>query len=144
MQRVKRSAIVSYSADQMFGLVDDVEAYPDFMPWCSGARIHERSESDVIASLELAKGGVSKWFTTKNLLQRPNSIELQLVGGPFSHLQGGWQFRALGESGSEVSLDISFEFSSVLMTIMLGGYFEQTCGSLVQAFVERARAVYRE
>lgn len=144
MQRVKRNAIVSYAADQMFSLVDDIESYPDFMPWCSGARIRDRSEGEVIASLELTRGGVSKWFTTKNLLRRPTSIELQLVGGPFSHLQGSWKFRPLGESGSEVSLDISFEFSSVLMTIMLGGFFEQTCGSLVQAFVDRAHTVYRE
>ncbi|MEM7765375.1 MAG: type II toxin-antitoxin system RatA family toxin [Pseudomonadota bacterium] len=144
MQRVRRSALVGFSATQMFDLVDDVAAYPEFLPWCSNAVEHERDESEVRATLELNKGGVSKQFTTRNVRARGESLEMQLLDGPFSHLHGVWQFEPMGEEGSKVSLNIDFEFSNMMVGLMFGGFFEQTCNSLVDAFIRRAHDVYAD
>lgn len=142
MRKVRRSALVPYSAAQMFRLVDDVESYPDFLPWCGGAHIDRREGDDVVATLELDKGGVSKRFTTRNRRREFESIDLFLVGGPFRHLEGGWRFRSLGEEGSEVSLELEFEFESRLVDMVFGRFFEETCNSLVDAFTRRAAAVF--
>lgn len=142
MRKVKRNALVPYSADQMFRLVDDVEAYPAFLPWCNDARVHSRSDRLVEATLELHKGSLSKHFTTRNRLSRPDGIELALLGGPFRHLAGGWRFQGLDDLGCKVSLELDFEFDSRLVDMMFGAFFEDTCNSLVDAFTRRARAVY--
>jgi len=142
MRSVRRSALVPHSAPEMFRLVDDVEAYPEFLPWCSDARI-EKTEGDVVeASLTLNKGGLSKRFTTRNTRRPPEAIDLDLVGGPFRVLTGGWRFRDLGPGGCKVSLELDFEFESRMLDAILGAYFEKTCSSLVEAFTRRAQAVY--
>lgn len=148
MRRVDRSALVPYSAEEMFRLVDDVPAYPEFLPWCSDAVI-EREEGDtMLATLELHKGGISRRFTTRNTRKPHSSIDLSLVGGPFRHLSGGWRFRELGrnlgEDGCRVSLELEFAFDSRLVDMMFGPFFEQTCNSLVDAFTRRAAEVYGE
>lgn len=142
MRRVKRSALVPYTAWEMFVLVDDVAAYPEFLPWCSSAEAHNRSDGSVEATLELKMGAVSKTFTTRNVRREFESIDLALLGGPFKHLSGGWRFKDLGDDGSKVSLDLEFEFSSRLADMMFGSYFEDACNSLVEAFSRRAAAVY--
>jgi ribosome-associated toxin RatA of RatAB toxin-antitoxin module len=142
MRNVCRSALVPYSAREMFVLVDDVEAYPEFLPWCNDAEVHSRSEDVIEATLELHKGAVSKHFTTRNRRMPFESIGIELVGGPFRHLSGGWQFKALGEQGCKVSLELDFEFSSLIVDMMFGAYFEETCNSLVDAFTNRAVAVF--
>ncbi len=142
MRRVRRNALVPYSADQMFALVDDVAAYPDFLPWCSHAVEHARDEQQVEATLELNKGGVSKRFTTRNIRVPGEQLNMQLVDGPFSHLDGIWYFEPLGDEGSKVTLRIDFEFTSVMVGMMFGSFFEQTCNSLVDAFIKRAGQVY--
>lgn len=142
MRKVNRSALVPYSADQMFNLVDDVESYPSFLPWCNDATVHSRDEDTVEATLELHKGSVSNHFTTRNTRHRPEAIDLALVGGPFRHLQGGWRFKDLGEGGCKVSLELDFEFDSMMVDLMFGSFFEQTCNSLVDAFTRRAESVY--
>lgn len=139
MRRVKRSALVPYSAQAMFALVDDIEAYPAFLPWCRAAREHARTETEVEASLELARGGISKWFTTRNHLVRGERIDIELVDGPFRKLEGHWSFVSLGEAGCRVNLEMEFEFSSRMLDMMIGSVFEQICNSLLDAFVERAR-----
>lgn len=144
MHKVNRSALVTFSAEQMFRLVDDIESYPEFLPWCSDARIERRDAVAVEASLELHKGGLRKRFTTRNTLHFPDAIELDLLGGPFRHLEGGWQFQNLGGQGSKVSLQLAFEFESLVLDIALGSYFEETCNKLVDSFTQRARVVYRE
>jgi len=126
----------------MFELVDDVASYPEFLPWCNHAEVHERTDGTVEATLELHKGAVSNHFTTRNTLHRPNAIDLALVGGPFRHLQGGWRFGDLGAGGSKVSLELEFQFDSRLVDLMFGSFFEDTCNSLVDAFTRRAEAVY--
>lgn len=142
MHKVRRSALVPYSAAQMFRLVDDVESYPDFLPWCSAAQIDRREGDDVVATLELHKGGLGRRFTTRNRRREFEAIDLTLVGGSFRHLEGGWRFRTLGGEGCEVSLELEFEFESRLLDMVLGRFFEDTCNSLVDAFTRRAAAVY--
>ncbi len=142
MRKVDRSALVPYKAQEMFVVVDDVAAYPEFLPWCKSAEVHSRSDDIVEATLELQKGAVSKTFTTRNSRRKFESIDLSLVGGPFKHLSGGWHFKELGDDGCRVSLELEFEFESRLLDMMFGSFFEEICNSLVDAFSKRAASVY--
>ena len=142
MRSVNRSALVPYSPAEMFGLVDDVESYPEFLPWCNDATVHARDEDVVEATLELHKGSMSNHFTTRNTLHRPDAIDLALIGGPFRHLEGGWRFQALEEAGCKVSLQLDFQFESMVVDLMFGHFFEETCNSLVDAFTRRAQVIY--
>lgn len=142
MRRVNRSALVPYSADDMYALVEDVDAYPSFLPWCGDVEVHFREGNVVEASLELHKGKLSKRFRTRNCMHPKNSMELSLVGGPFRHLSGGWTFQQLGEAGSKVSLELEFEFESRALDLLVGTFFEDACNSLVDAFTQRAAIVY--
>ncbi len=142
MRHVNKSALVPYLATEMFDLVDDVDAYADFLPWCSRSEVRSRSDGVVEASLELQKSAVSKSFVTRNTTVRGESIDLCLLDGPFRHLQGGWRFEALGDEGCKVSLELDFEFESRMVDMMFGAFFEDTCNSLVDAFIRRAAEVY--
>jgi ribosome-associated toxin RatA of RatAB toxin-antitoxin module len=142
MRKINRSALVPYTAEEMFALVDDVAAYPEFLPWCTATEVHERSEHVVEASIELQKGTVSKRFRTRNTLHPFAAIELSLVGGPFKVLRGGWRFLQLGDEGCKVSLQIEFEFESRLLDMLFGSFFEDTCNALVDAFSARAATVF--
>lgn len=126
----------------MFVLVDDVESYPQFLPWCNQAEVHNRTEESVDATLELQKGALSNKFTTRNSRNEFESIGLALIGGPFRHLEGGWQFKELGDNGCKVSLELEFEFESTLVDMMFGSFFEDICNSLVDAFTKRAESVF--
>jgi ribosome-associated toxin RatA of RatAB toxin-antitoxin module len=142
MRRINRSAIVPYSPEQMFALVADVESYPSFLPWCHDARIERQNEDEVEATLEIRRGGIGKNFRTRNTLQPPESITLELVEGPFRSLGGAWTFSALGDGGCKVSLALGFEFESRLTDLLLGAFFEEICNSLVDAFTRRAHEIY--
>ena len=144
MRKVSRSALVSHSASEMFSLVDDIEAYPDFLPWCKSAVVHARDGDIVEATLGLQRGGINKSFTTRNRLSKNQAIGLELVGGPFRHLSGGWEFRHLDDSGCKVSLDLEFEFENRVTDMVFGSFFEEICNSLVDAFTRRADEVYGE
>lgn len=126
----------------MFVLVDDVESYPQFLPWCNQAEVHNRTEESVDATLELQKGALSNKFTTRNSRNEFESIGLALIGGPFRHLEGGWQFKELGDNGCKVTLELEFEFESTLVDMMFGSFFEDICNSLVDAFTKRAESVF--
>ncbi len=128
----------------MFNLVDDVEAYPEFLPWCNDAEVHNRTDETVEATLELHKGSLSNHFTTLNTRREFEAIDISLLGGPFRHLQGGWRFKDLGEDGCKVSLELEFQFSSMMVDLMFGHFFEETCNSLVDAFTRRAATVFGE
>ena len=142
MRKVRRNALVPHSADQMFVLVDTIESYPEFLPWCNDATEHSRTADTVEATIELHKGAISKHFTTRNMLHRPDKIDLSLIGGPFRHLEGGWRFQELGEEGCKVSLELDFEFDNMMVDMMFGPFFEDICNSLVDAFMQRANEVY--
>jgi len=144
MRKVSRSALVPYSAEDMYALVEDVDTYPEFLPWCSDVEVHFREDNVVEATLELHRGGFSKRFRTRNTMHPRTSMDLDLVGGPFRHLSGGWTFTPLGESGSKVALELEFEFDSFALDLAIGAFFEDTCNSLVDAFTQRAADVYGE
>ena len=142
MRKVSRSALVPYSAAQMYALVKDVEAYPSFLPWCNDAEVHVRQPEYIEASLELHRHGISKRFRTRNALQEDVSLGIELLGGPFRRLSGGWRFEQLGDAGSKVSLNLEFEFDSRATDIVFGRFFEKTCNSLVDSFTQRAATMY--
>lgn len=126
----------------MFRLVDDVSAYPEFLPWCGEAVVHSRSADSVTASLAVVKGPISKSFTTRNRLDRPHRIDIELLDGPFRELEGHWVFDPCENGTCRVCFDIRFEFANSLFEMVFGPFFEETCRSLVDAFCERAGAVY--
>ena len=140
--QINKSALVPYSPDQMYALVDDITAYPQFLPWCHHAEEHHRTGEQVEASLEIAHSGLHKSFTTRNLLYPHGRIEMSLVKGPFKTLRGVWRFDPLGNEGCKVSLDMDFEFSSKIMGITFGPLFSKIAGTLVDSFIERAKVVY--
>ncbi len=142
MRKVSRSALVPYSAGQMYALVDDIAAYPTFLRWCNAATVHSRDDDHVEASLELQRGTLSKTFTTRNSLDPGKAIHIALLGGPFRHLSGGWHFEQLGKDGSKVSLQLEFEFESRMTDMLFGRYFEEICNSLVDSFTQRASDIY--
>ncbi|MFA5530417.1 MAG: type II toxin-antitoxin system RatA family toxin [Thiohalomonadaceae bacterium] len=142
MSIVQKSAIVPYTASEMFRLVDDVDAYPQFLPWCRSARVLSRTEDEVRATVEIAHGALRKSFTTHNRLQPGKMIEMRLVEGPFRRLEGFWRFDALGENACKVSLDLEFEFSSRIISMALGPVFSQITSTFVDSFRRRAEQVY--
>ena len=144
MRKISRSAIVPYSNRQMYTLVEDVESYPDFLPWCSAATLHWRDGDELEGSVEMNRAGLKRRFRTRNRMRQDEAIELTLVEGPFSHLSGTWGFKALGEAGCKVSLDVEFEVRSRTTDRLLGRYFEEICNSLVDAFVRRAEQMYSD
>ena len=144
MRKVQRSALVPHSASKMFSLVDEVEAYSEFLPWCKSSEVHLRQENLVEATLELQRGDLSKKFSTRNTAANDTVIEMALLDGPFSHLAGRWVFTQLGDAGSKVQLDLEFEFSNSMVDVLFGGFFEDTCNSLVDAFTQRADVVFAE
>lgn len=144
MVNVKRSAMVRFSQQQMFDLVNDIKSYPQFLPGCVDSRLLEQAPEQVKASLKVKKGGFSKWFTTRNELTAPRCIIIHLVDGPFKQLTGKWNFEAMGEAACQVSLDMEFSFSSILMEKTFGMVFRQVAANMVNAFIERARVVYDE
>jgi ribosome-associated toxin RatA of RatAB toxin-antitoxin module len=142
MTVVQKSALVRFSARQMFDLVNDIEAYPKFLPWCSGSRIIT-CEGDVIeAELLIAKGGFKKSFSTRNQIDRGGRITVSLLDGPFSYLEGKWDFMPLREDASKISLDLEFEMSGKLASLAFGAVFHQICNTMVSAFTMRAKEVY--
>ena len=142
MRRVNRSALVPYTAREMFILVDDVESYPEFLPWCSSAEVHNRTAEIVEATLELHKGSLSDHFTTRNTRCEFETIEIELIDGPFRHLQGGWRFTEIGEEGCKLALELDFEFENMFVDMIFGSFFEDTCNSLINAYSKRAQVVF--
>lgn len=140
--QINKSALVPYSPEQMYALVDDITTYSDFLPWCRSAEEHHRTDTEVEASLEIAHSGLHKHFTTRNRLEPHRSIEMSLVKGPFKTLTGIWRFEALGDAGCKVSLDMEFEFSSKLLGMTFGPMFSKIASTLMDSFIERAKVVY--
>lgn len=143
MAVINKSALVPYTPNQMFMLVDDIEAYPDFLPWCSGSKVLTRSDCEVTANLEISHSGFQKAFTTRNVNEQNNRIKMYLVEGPFKKLEGVWQFQALGDQGCKVILDLEFEFTNRLLGMSFGPLFGQIAGNLVDAFTLRANSIYK-
>jgi ribosome-associated toxin RatA of RatAB toxin-antitoxin module len=126
----------------MFALVQDIEGYPQFVPWVSSAQVISRTESEVVGQLEMERSGLREKFTTRNVLMPPNRMDLKLVDGPFKVLEGIWSFEPIGDKGTKIGLNIRFEFANPMLSLMLSRTFEKSCAQLVDAFVARARTVY--
>ncbi len=142
MRKASRSMLVPYTAEQMYTLAADVEAYPEFLPWCERADVLLRDGEHVEAELEMRRGSISKTFKTRNRLVENTSITMSLLEGPFRKLDGHWEFQSLGDEGSKVSLDVEFAFDSRVTDMLFGRFFEETCNRLVDAFTKRAEQVY--
>jgi len=121
----------------MYALVNDVASYPEFLPWCRGSEVIESAPDRMLARLELARAGVSRWFTTRNALIPGRRIAIVLEHGPFKALHGAWAFEPVG-TGCKVTLDMEFEFDSLLLDLTLGPFLQDTFASLLDAFVKRA------
>ena len=142
MPSVKRSALVPFSAAQMYALVNEIESYPQFLPWCRSTHILHRNDDEVRATIEMQKGALHKSFTTINRLQPGKMMEVSLVEGPFRKLDGFWRFEALRADASKVSLDLDFELAGPVVSRVVGPIFHQIANSLVDAFCKRADEVY--
>jgi ribosome-associated toxin RatA of RatAB toxin-antitoxin module len=142
MPKIHKSALVVYPAELMFQLVDDIEAYPEFLPWCHASRVLKREGDIVEAELEIAKGAVRQVFATRNVNQPGKEIRMSLLHGPFRYLQGTWRFEPLKADASKVSLDLEFEIASGLGGLVFGAVFKQMGETLVSAFLQRARQRY--
>ncbi|MED5314408.1 MAG: type II toxin-antitoxin system RatA family toxin [Pseudomonadota bacterium] len=138
MTVIERSALLSHPVEQIFDLVAEIERYPEFLDGCVGAEILERRDNTVTASLWLSKAGISHGFTTCNRLQRPQSMTLTLVEGPFERFQGEWIFRPLGESACKASLRLEFDLARGLAGVAVGKLFDRVAVDLVDAIVRRA------
>ncbi|WP_088330748.1 type II toxin-antitoxin system RatA family toxin [Lacimicrobium sp. SS2-24] len=142
MANVNRSALVSFSAESMFDLVNDVDAYPQFLPGCAETRVHDADDNSMKASILISKGGLRQWFTTQNQLKRGEYIRMELIEGPFSHLTGGWRFTPLSADACKIELDLQFEFASRLAQAAFGKIFSSIASNMVAAFTQRAKEVY--
>lgn len=142
MNRVDRSALLPYTSAEMFELVSDIAAYPQFLPWCSGTRILSQQGEELDARISFSVSGVSQSFTTRNQLRPGTEIAMQLVDGPFSELQGRWRFQPLGDAGCKISLFLEYDFSSKMAALAVGPVFNKIANTLVDAFQKRAVEVY--
>jgi ribosome-associated toxin RatA of RatAB toxin-antitoxin module len=143
MPTISRSALVMFSCQQMYQLVNDVAAYPEFLTDCKASKIIAQTDTSMTASLLVAKAGIQKWFTTENTLIENQQIILTLVDGPFKKLSGCWQFEPLSEQACKVSLTLDYEFSNQLIAAAFGSIFSSLANSLVQQFSQRAKEVYQ-
>ena len=142
MTEICRSALVPFSCQQMFDLVADIESYPEFLPWCRSTTVHKREPERVEASLEVARGPFRKALTTENAMVAPKRITMRLLKGPFSRFDGAWQFEDVAGQGTRVSLVMRFDIEAGLLRRTLAPLFSDIANTMVEAFCQRARAVY--
>lgn len=142
MPNISRTALVPHSAEQMFRLVNDVERYPEFLPWCSAVDVEYADAEIIVARLQISRAGFRQGFTTRNRLFSPDRVTLDLIEGPFRRFHGEWRFRALAEDACKVELELDFEYSGRLVQIALGPVFNKAADMFVDAFCARARELY--
>jgi ribosome-associated toxin RatA of RatAB toxin-antitoxin module len=142
MAKVEKSVLLEYSAAQMYALVEDVAAYPQFLPWCGGAEILKREGEVTRAAITIDFRGIKQRFSTENRAHAPQMIEMTLVDGPFRQLDGCWRFKALGDSACKIELRLHYEFSSRLLGKIVGPVFHFIASTFVDAFVKRAQQIY--
>ncbi len=142
MPTINRSALVPFTTEQMFSIVDDVDHYSEFLPWCGYSKELERIDNVVDGTVTMSKGMVNKAFTTRNILHKPHLIEIKLIEGPFKYLKGFWRFDDIDGLACKISLDLDYEFSSLLVDKVIGSIFDQIANTLVNSFVERANSKF--
>ena len=144
MPQINRSALMPFKQKDIFNLVNDVEAYPDFLPWCSSAKILEKSPDHVLAKLTLKRVGVSYDLVTRNHLSPFNFIDIEFVEGPLQSLNGRWAFTGLGDLGCKVEMSLSFELKKQLIDKAMGSILENAAENMVRLFSSRAESVFEE
>jgi ribosome-associated toxin RatA of RatAB toxin-antitoxin module len=142
IKQIQRSALVVFSAEQMFALVNDIEAYPQFMEGCVSAEVLERSDDEILARLEIQKMGIKQAFTTRNTLSPSSSMQMTLTDGPFKVFTGRWDFTPLSAEACKVSFELNYEFANSLLTMMAGKWMEAVANEQVEAICQRAKQVY--
>ena len=142
MKKISRTALLPYSAQQVFDLVNDVGAYPEFLPWCGGSEVVSETDSEMVARVTISKVGIKQTFETRNHIVPGQRIEMHLVDGPFKRLRGEWQFKALDIDACKIQFEVVFEVKSGLLNAAIGPIFEQIANTFVDSFCERAKQVY--
>lgn len=142
MALVNKSVLIGYSAEQMYTLVDRVEDYPQFLPWCGGVDVRRQDGDDMVASLAINYHGIKQTFSTRNTNVKPVSMKMTLVDGPFKHLEGTWHFKALREDACKIEFELHYEFSSKVLDQIIGPVFGMIANSFVDSFCKRAEVVY--
>ena len=141
MPSIERSALIAVPAADVYALVNDVEQYPAFLPWCAHAEILSKSETEVVARIEIAVHGRRETLVTRNRLTPSSAIALEMVEGPFRHFEGRWQFTPLGDAGCRVNLEVSFELANRLVGAFAAPFLHRIADRIVDAFAARVRAV---
>lgn len=142
MALVEKSVLIERSAQQMFELVDRVEDYPQFLPWCSRTDLTFRDDKKTVATLHISYLAVKSHFTTENDKDAPISMRIKLIDGPFRRLEGFWRFKPLAERACKIEFQLAYEFSSKILEKIIGPVFDQIANTFVDAFVKRAAQVY--
>ena len=142
MALVEKSVLIARTPHEMFLLVDRVEDYPQFLPWCGGTELHQRTDVVTAATLRVNYRGITTQFSTENTKDVPRWMDIRLTSGPFSRMDGGWRFIPLGEAACKVEFRLNYEFSSQLLEKALGPVFNQIADTFVDSFVKRAQKVY--
>lgn len=145
MKVIEKTVLLTHSAHQMYALVTDVASYPAFLPWCSEGTVLATHDDGVTAKLGMSLAGFTHHFVTRNIMVPERSLDMRLVDGPFSHLEGRWDFHDLGtpeDPASKVVFDLKYDFSSAMLARLVGPVFDKIAASLVDAFVQRANALY--
>jgi len=142
MAVVNKTVLVPFSAAQMFSLVDRVEDYPQFLPWCGGVEVKNRTDDSLEATLKINFHGVRQSFSTRNTNQRPDGMTMELVDGPFRSFHGQWRFKALREDACKIEFELQYEFSTRLLDTIIGPVFGMIANSFVDSFCKRAETVY--
>lgn len=142
MKRIARSAIVEHAAAAVYAIVEDIESYPDFLPWCYAARVHERRAGRTVATLTVGMRALRQSFTTENTNLAGESIDLHLVKGPFKRFAATWHFTPLGEHAAKIEYSMEYEFSSRALGKALEPLFAKIADTMVSAFSRRADQLY--
>ena len=142
MSEISRSALLPYPARFMYDIVNQVEDYPEFLPWCGGARLHHGDDTSLEASIKISVAGVEQWFKTRNSMVPGESIEIELVDGPFKRLQGHWTFTPLDEAGCKIELVLAFEFKRGIAATVIAPAFTRIANTLVDSFCQRAQELH--
>ena len=142
MSSFHKQVTVPYTAEQMYDLINDINAYSTFIPLCTSSEVHEELDHKLRATIKIAKGKIGFGFTTVNTMEKGRSIAMNLENGPFKTLKGIWQFTPLGKDECIISLHFDFDFSNKLLGVALGGLFKQLCDSMVVSFRKQAAVRY--
>lgn len=142
MTEIIKTTVVPYTPEEMYVLVNDIESYPIFLPWCTAAKILSQQEKRLTATLLFALGKIKQSFTTENIMQNGSQIEMRLIEGPFKHLKGYWKFNLEDEQSCQIQLYMHFEFKNKIIKHTLGKVFYKVMDSLVESFVQRAQQIY--